>query len=126
MLALSHQRSRFDLLLNSFWQTAGRLRTHFRRIREGIADDARCIASKRIRSQHADDLLAWSQHYLPHHFQKPPSAMHYEIAALLDAANKNNPVSPRPATSNKNDSVSPRPLGGEGPGVRGQAYTHAT
>jgi predicted phage terminase large subunit-like protein len=55
-----------------------------------------------------DDLLAWSQYYLPHYFQQPPSAMHREVAALLDAM------------SNPNMTASPLPIAGEGPGVRGE------
>jgi hypothetical protein len=32
-----------------------------------------------------DDLIAWSQYYLPHHFRQPPSAMHREVATILDS-----------------------------------------
>src|SRR5262245_38342412 len=31
------------------------------------------------------DLLAWGQYFLPHHFKEPPSQMHIEVAAILDA-----------------------------------------
>ena len=32
-----------------------------------------------------NDLLAWSYHFLPHYFTAPPSTMHREVAAILDA-----------------------------------------
>src|SRR5690349_14966245 len=39
--------------------------------------------------RHLDhDLIAWGQHFLPHYYQQPPSAMHREIAALLGAASR--------------------------------------
>src|SRR5690349_14595985 len=113
MVALNtHQQFAFALLRDSFWQAQEGVRELVQHFRRGIRRDLRLRTPKRIPAPHRDGLLAWAQHYLPHHFKNPPSAMHREVAAILDAASKSN-------------SVSPRPLGGKGPGVRGQAYTHA-
>lgn len=91
----------YDLLLDRCWRHRYGYCVVFAGFRALLADSVRKV-SPPAPAPYEDELLAWGKFFLPHHFKQPPSKMHREIAAILDA------------------SISPRPLGGEGPGARGQ------
>ena len=53
-----------------------------------LATRLKAVLARRFRDdeQGRQDLLAWGRHYLPQHFRRPPSGMHFWLAQRLDLA----------------------------------------
>jgi hypothetical protein len=77
-----------SLALNSFWlETKGFNDQSFEFFDQmrGVFPRLKKRSAKRRAARRDGDLLAWGKHFLPQHFRQPPSAMHREVAALLDS-----------------------------------------
>ncbi len=94
-LTMSRKSSRRRRHFTTTWRRQQHLENSFNNLKQRVANsasqpelDLKPQLTPEEREVLDNDLLAWAKHYLPHHFKEPPSKMHIEVAAILDAASR--------------------------------------